>query len=85
MEQNADNEFAETLALALIYLSSWSEKELDTEIRRAWKGYDFALLDRLKEEGLIDFSYKTKSLYLTEEGVKMAQEAIERLKKSVVV
>ena len=65
--------------LALIYLSSWKEKEFDTEVRRAWKGYDFALLDRLKEAGLIDFSYKAKSLYLTEEGVKKAEEVVRRL------
>ena len=83
MESTAGNKFTETLALALIYLSSWKEKEFDTEVRRAWKGYDFALLDRLKEEGLIDFSYKAKSLYLTEEGVKKAEEVVRRLEAAM--
>ena len=79
MEQPAGNKFTETLVLALIYLSSWKEKEFDTEVRRAWKGYDFALVDHLKEAGLINFSYKAKSLYLTEEGVKKAEEVVRRL------
>ena len=83
MEQPAGNQFTETLALALLYLSSWQEKEFDTEVRRAWKGYDFALLDRLKEAGLIDFSYKAKSLYLTEEGVQKAEEVVRRLEAAM--
>jgi hypothetical protein len=80
MGPTADNEFTENLGLALIYLSSWKEQEFGVEVRRAWKGYDFSLLDRLNEEGLINFSYKAKSLYLTEEGVRRAEEVVKRLK-----
>ena len=63
------------LALALIYLSAWKE---DTGEYRAWKGYDFGILDALKEEGDIDFSYKAKSLYLSEEGIAKAKALIEK-------
>lgn len=60
MEQTNDNEFIENLALALIYLSSWKEEE----VQRAWKGYDFTILDKLKEKGFIHFSNSAKSLLL---------------------
>jgi hypothetical protein len=74
--QQSNNELAKKLALALIYLSAWKEK--DTDEYCAWKGYDFVILDALKEDGYIDFSYKAKSLYLSEEGVEKAKELIEK-------
>lgn len=77
MEPVPDNEFANSLALALIYLSSWQEDE----VRRAWKGYEFSILDKLKEEGWIAFSNSAKSLYLTAEGVKKATGILEQLRK----
>jgi hypothetical protein len=48
-----------------MYLCSWKEKgdELHT-----WKGYNFSILDELKEQDLIDFSNTAKSLYFTMEG-----------------
>ncbi len=69
------------LALALIYLSAWKEK--GDEVYRAWKGYDFSILDELKEQGLIDFSYKAKSVYLSEEGEEKAKQLIEKFKQGV--
>lgn len=67
------------LALALIYLSAWKEK--GDEVYRAWKGYDFEILDRLKEQGLIDSSNQSKSLYLSAEGEEKAKQLIEKFKK----
>lgn len=69
------------LALALIYLSAWKEKS--DEVYRAWKGYDFSILDELKEQGLIDFSYKAKSLYLSKEGEEKAKQLIEKFKQAI--
>jgi hypothetical protein len=78
MDKNAKAKIAEDLALALIYLSARKEKGWDAELHRAWKGYEFSLLDRLKEEGLIDFSYTAKSLYLSREGVKRAEQLVKK-------
>jgi hypothetical protein len=39
------------LTLLLIYLAMWEEKELGTSVHLAWKGYEFAILNRLEEEG----------------------------------
>jgi hypothetical protein len=75
MEQ-PDNTPAKNLALALIYLSALKEKDADEY--RAWKGYNFGILDTLKEDGYIDFSSTAKSLYLTREGLKKAQALIKK-------
>lgn len=81
MEQTDINKLTNELALALIYLSAWKEK--GDEVCRAWKGYDFTVLDELKEQGLIDFSYKAKSLYLSEEGEEKAKQLVEKFKQIV--
>jgi hypothetical protein len=82
MEQSQKNKFMKELVLTLIYLCSWEEK--DTITRRAWKGYNFDLLDELKEEDLIDFSYKAKSLYLTPEGIEKAKELLQRFEADFI-
>ena len=79
MNQEQTDKLASSLALALIYLSAWQEKEPFGEVHRAWKGYDFSILDQLKEAGFIDFSYKAKSLHLTEEGITKAKTLIDKL------
>ena len=40
------------LTLGLIYLTAWEEKAITGEtIKRAWKGYDFDILDELRKPG----------------------------------
>ena len=80
MESNDTKKLMNELALALIYLTAWKEK--GDEVYRAWKGYDFTILDELKERGLIDFSYKAKSLYLSTEGEEKAKQLVEKFKQS---
>jgi hypothetical protein len=69
------------LTLLLIYLTSWEEKEFGTPVQRAWKGYDFDILDKLEEQGLIAKSTTAKSLYLTEQGIAVAKN----LEETVVI
>lgn len=77
--ENADkSQLMSDLALALIYLTAWKEK--GDEVFRAWKGYDFGILDELKEQGLVDFSYKAKSLYLSLEGEEKAKQLVEKFR-----
>ena len=48
--------------------------------RRAWKGFDWSALDRLHEKGLIaDPANKAKSVVLTDEGLKRAEELFQVL------
>lgn len=62
------------LTLLLLYLTSWKESDLPGELRRSWKGYSFEILNELTDEDLIRGSIKSKSVYLTEDGIKEAQE-----------
>ena len=66
------------LTLLLIYLNSWQEKNFEPPVHCAWKGYDFDILNALEEKGYISQSKTAKSVYLTEEGVKLAKE-LEKL------
>ncbi|WP_112908473.1 DUF6429 family protein [Rhizobium leguminosarum] len=48
--------------------------------RCAWKGFDWATTDRLHEKGLIcDPVNKSKSLVLTDEGLRRSEELFRRL------
>jgi len=62
------------LTLLLIYLTSWQEDTGLTKVQRSWKGYTFAILDELNEEGYIDGGKYAKSVYLTEKGLNKVKE-----------
>ena len=65
------------LTIMLLYLTSWTEKDL-REVQRSWKGYDFDILNELADEGLISDSKRSKSVYLFEEGVSTAKELLKK-------
>ena len=47
---------------------------------RAWKGFDFEVMDRLHARGLIDDPKgKAKSIWLTPEGLDLGRRSAERL------
>ena len=69
------------LTLLLIYLTSWEEKEQEASVHRAWKGYEFDILDKLEQDGLIGQSRTAKSVYLTGAGL----EAAKKLEKELTV
>jgi hypothetical protein len=66
------------LTLLLLYLTSWKENELPGEMRRSWKGYPFEVLNELTNQDLIRGSVKSKSVYLTEDGIKEAQVLLRK-------
>jgi len=46
---------------------------------RVWKGFDWDLLDDMHKKGWIsDPVTKTKSVFLSDEGAKLAQEYLEK-------
>ena len=68
-----DEEKIDEAVLALLYLTLHDE-------RRAWKGMDFEVMNRLYEKGFIDNPVnKTKSVWLTDEGLKKSKKLFEKL------
>lgn len=90
MAENAGEQIRE-LTLMLMYLTSWEErdtpelrmvkkKELHKYplVRRSWKGYDFGLMKRLTEEGLIDAAGRTCPARITPKGEAEARRLLKQ-------
>lgn len=61
------------MVMALLYISSFQDG-------RVWKGYDWDILERLHEKGLITNPVgKTKSFFLTDEGMKLGEQLALKL------
>jgi hypothetical protein len=66
-----DTDKIDDAALALLYLTLHDGY-------RAWKGFDWDVLDRLHEKGMIDNPVgKVKSVVFTEEGLERAKALFE--------
>ena len=66
------------LTLVMLSIGSWTERVAGFEERRAWKGYDFDILNGLRDEGLIAGSNRAKSVAITAEGMRQAEELMRR-------
>ena len=64
------------LTLMMLYLSSWEEAEGSSPRLRAWKGYDFDILDELYDDKYTYGNKRNKSVFLTEEGIAQARELL---------
>ena len=70
---NVNQDKIDETALAILLLTLHEEK-------RVWKGMDWGVLDRLHEKGyLSDPKNKSKSVMLSENGLKKAEEVFEEL------
>ncbi len=70
---NIDNDKIDEAVLALLYLTLHDGN-------RAWKGFDFDVLDHLYEKGFITNPVsKAKSVLLTEEGLARSKELFEEM------
>lgn len=68
-----DQSKIDEVAMSLLYISSFDDG-------RVWKGYDWDILGSLHDKGLITNPVgKTKSFYLTEEGMKLGKELAQKL------
>ena len=69
------------LTLLMLYLQSW--KERGDMYPRSWKGYDFDILNKLSEEDLIMDSRRSKSVYITDEGMEQAKKIAEKYRVEI--
>ena len=67
----------------MLWSISWDESKENRQLKglgplyRAWKGCDFEILNELKKDSLINFSYRAKSVYFTEKGAEEAKKLRE--------
>jgi Domain of unknown function (DUF6429) len=74
-----DTDRVDAAALALLFLGVF-QRDPFSDAARAWKSFDWDVMDRLHEKGLIDNPVsKAKSVWLTEEGMKRAEAAFDEL------
>ena len=66
------------LTLLLLYLTSFTERNDFPEMPRSWKGYPFESLNQLTDEKYILGSRRSKSVYLTDDGIKRALELMKK-------
>lgn len=68
-----DQSKIDEMVIALLYISSFQDG-------RVWKGYDWDILERLHEKGLItDPVGRAKSFFLTDEGMKLGERLALKL------
>jgi hypothetical protein len=70
------NQQLKELTLLLLYLNSWEEKQIGLSYRRSWKGFDFDVLNELTDEGMINNSYKSKSVTFNDDGIEAAKQLL---------
>ncbi|WP_353097068.1 DUF6429 family protein [Tissierella praeacuta] len=80
MDKTTPEKAVKELTIMLMYLSRFNEKgRFDTEMDMAWKGYDFDIINELDEEDYIrQGSYRSKSVAITEEGIRLAQSLLNK-------
>jgi len=71
------NQTVKELTLMLLYLTSWKEREPFSS-QRSWKGYDFGVLNKLVDDGLISDSKRSKSVVLYGDAISMAKELMQK-------
>lgn len=78
MEKEDLKEKVKELTLMLLHLTSWEENEFGMKYRRSWKGYDFGILNELNNEDLIREGHRSKSVMVTDKGMKKAKELLKQ-------
>ena len=70
------SETVKELTLILMYLTSWKEHE--DYLRRAWKGYDFGIINQLADDGLIIDGRRSKSIHISNDGEAKIPELLKK-------
>ena len=83
MQENISAQDAKReLTMMLIYLSRFTEGRFSSaEDFFAWKGYDFDVLNELDDQDLIrqgSHPSRSKSVYITEDGMEKARQLLRK-------
>ena len=68
------------LTIVLMYLSRFNEdSRFSSSMNMSWKGYDFGIINELDEDDYIrQGSYRSKSVAITDEGIKLARDLLNK-------
>jgi predicted transcriptional regulator len=68
------------LTMLVMYLTRFNEKSrFASEMDMAWKGYDFDIMNELEEEDYIrQGSHRSKSVAITDNGIKLSRELLAK-------
>lgn len=80
MDKISSEKAMKELTMLLMYLSRFNEgNRFGSSMDMAWKGYDFDIINELDEEDYIrQGSHRSKSVAITEESIKLAQNLMEK-------
>lgn len=80
MDKTNPEKAVKELTMLLIYLTRFNEKgRFTSELDMAWKGYDFDIINELEEGDYIrQGSHRSKSIAITEEGMKLSRELLDK-------
>lgn len=71
---------AKELTILLMYLTRFNGQcRFESDSDMAWKGYDFDIINELDKEGYIrQGSHRSKSVSITDEGMKLSSELLTK-------
>lgn len=74
MDKTTPEKVIKELTIVLMYLSRFNEdSRFSSSMDMSWKGYDFGIINELDEDDYIrQGSYRSKSVAITDEGIKLA-------------
>lgn len=80
MDKTNPDKAIKELTMLLMYLTRFSEgNRFGSSLDMAWKVYDFDIINELDEKDYIrQGSHKSKSVAITEEGIKLSQKLLDK-------
>ena len=80
MDKTTPEKAIKELTIVLMYLSRFNEdSRFSSSMNMSWKGYDFRIINELDDEDYIrQGSYRSKSVAITDEGIKLARDLLNK-------
>ncbi|NMA49455.1 MAG: transposase [Tissierellia bacterium] len=80
MDKTTPEKAMKELTMILMYLSRFNEDDrFSSSMDMSWKGYDFGIINKLDEDDYIrQGSYRSKSVAITDEGIKLARDLLNK-------
>lgn len=80
MDKISTEKAMKELTMILMYLSRFRDNDdFPSDLDMAWKGYNFDIINKLDEEKYIrKGSYRSKSVVITENGARLAQNLLDK-------